>query len=161
MKDKTIDRINNFEEPVKPQFDAFLHLEMYCVAEKLDMKELMSYAKWKCFKALAYEPQGFYPVVEVLCEVVPEHLVAILEDRLAETIIFKEEVFEEFRKTTLSEQKEADSRLLEQLIECADRSYWRDQNAADVQGYFSDDIAKKKEERMKIMQKQLRNGLRF
>jgi hypothetical protein len=132
MKENMIGK--DFEEPVEPQFDAVLHFEMHCVAEELAMTELMSYAEWKRFKALAYEPLGFYPVVEVLYEVVPEHVIATLEDRLAETTISKEEVFEEFRKTTLSEWKEALSRLVEQFIVCSDRSHWRDQNTADVQG---------------------------
>jgi hypothetical protein len=152
MKENMIDETKEFEEPVEPKYDAVLHLEMYCVAEKMDMKELMSYAKSKCFRALVYEPQGFWPVVEMLYEVVPDHLVAELEDRLAETTIRKQEIFDEFQKTKLDEVKEAYPGLADQLIKHAYQI-----QRPGVQAYFKEEHAKKADEGMKVLQEGLQN----
>jgi hypothetical protein len=107
MKENMIDETKEFEKPVEPKYDAVLHLEMYCVAEKMDMKELMSYARNKCWKALDYEQQGLWAVVEMLYEVVPDHLVEGLKDQLGRTALGMLNVFAILAETKFVEVEEA------------------------------------------------------
>lgn len=52
--------------PTEPKFDAVLHLEMYVLAQKLEMKYLAEFAQKKFKKGLAMEGEGFWACVEML-----------------------------------------------------------------------------------------------
>lgn len=122
MKNNMIDTAKPFEEPLEPQFDALLHLEIYVVAEKLDMKKLMKYSKWMCEKALKYEPHGFWPVVEMLYDAVPEHLVDGLEQYLAQIVLSNWEVQCVLRKPAIEKAESAYPRLVAKLAELVNGS---------------------------------------
>jgi hypothetical protein len=52
--------------PTEPKFDPLLHLQMFLLGGKIEMKYLQEYAMKKFKKSLAMDGEAFWPCIEIL-----------------------------------------------------------------------------------------------
>ena len=67
---------------IEPKFDAVLHLEMYVLAQRLEMKYLTVFAQKKFKKGLAMEGEGFWACVETLDHIEDNEIAEKAERRI-------------------------------------------------------------------------------
>ena len=68
--------------PTEPKFDVVLHLEMYVLAQKLEMKYLAEFAQKKFKKGLAMEGEGFWACVDMLSHIEDDEIGDKVERRI-------------------------------------------------------------------------------